>query len=101
MNNPMTSILNTKKTQNLLRMFGKKKNNRGTISASIVGLGLAGAAVFGFMKKRHDDSIQPEKNIATLMESLNIGKRGQMPNLATLTEFSKELLPANEEKQKK
>jgi len=82
-------------------MFGKKKNNRGTISASIVGLSLAGAAVFGFMKKRQNNSIQPEKNIANLMESLNIGKSGQMPNLATLTELSKEILPAIEEKQKK
>jgi hypothetical protein len=99
-NNPITSILNTKKTRSLLRMFGKKKNNGGTISAAIVGLGLAGAAMFGMVKKRNNDAALPTKNIDSLMENLNIGKNGLMPNFATLNEFSKELLPAKEEKQK-
>jgi LPXTG-motif cell wall-anchored protein len=98
--NPMTSILNTKKTQNFFRMFGKKKNNKGTISATIVGLSLAGAAVFGLVKRRNNDSIQPIKNMDSLIETLNIGKNGQMPNLAALAEFSNELLPAKKENQK-
>jgi hypothetical protein len=97
MNNLMASILNTKKTQNLFRMFGKKKNKRGTISATIAGISLVGAAVFGLMKKRNDESNQPIKNMDSLMESLNIVKNGQMPNLANLTEFSNELLPAKRE----
>lgn len=101
MNNPMTSILNRKKMQNFFRMFGKKKNNRGMIGASIVGLGLAGAALFGMVNKRTNDTNQPIKNIGALMDNLNLGKNGKMPNLATLNEFSKELLPAKAEEQKK
>lgn len=91
--NNLMSRLNTMNTRKILRMFGKKKTNRGMIGASILGLGLTGATVYGLMKKRNIDTSHEMKGIENLIGSLNIGRNGQMPNMASLAEFSQELLP--------
>lgn len=96
MNNLM-SLLNTRNTRKILRMFGKKRTNRGMVGASILGLGLTGATVYGMMKKRNTDHPHEMKGIENLIGNLNIGKNGQMPNLASLAEFSQELLPKKTE----
>lgn len=94
------SRLNTRNARKIMRMFGKKKSNRGIVSASILGIGLTGATVYGMIKNRNNGHQQEMKGIDNLISSLNIGKNGQTPNLAnlaSLAEFSQELLPNKNE----
>lgn len=86
--NWMTSLFNIRRTQRLLSMFGKKKNNNGIVGLSLLGLGLTGATVFGFVRNRNIN--RPMKN---MMNRFEIGKNGQMPSLAAITEFADEITP--------
>ncbi len=80
---------NSGRRQNLLKMFGRKRKNRGMMWASLIGLGVS-AAVYGIGKNRNSDMLRPVQNI---MESIRTRTAGPMPNVAAITEFSKELVP--------
>ncbi|MBO1510161.1 hypothetical protein [Metabacillus bambusae] len=89
MNNWITALLNTGRRQNILKMFGRKRNNRGMMWASLLGLGVS-AAVFGIRSNRNRNMLRPVQNV---MNNIRTQTAGQMPNAAGITEFSKELVP--------
>ncbi len=89
MNNITNILLNLIKNQDLLSMFGRKKDSKGWLWGSIIGIGI-GAALVSLGKNRNMmDSIKNMTN------NVNLDQKGSMPNfnLAALTEFSKELTP--------
>lgn len=85
----------TRRGLNILNMFGKRRNNRGMIWASLLGLGVS-AAAYGLRKNRNMNIQQPIQNI---MNRVRSSTAGPMPNMAALTEFSEELIP-NQDNQK-
>lgn len=89
MNNWITALLNTGRRQNILKMFGRKRNNRGMMWASLLGLGVS-AAAFGIRSNRNRNMLRPVQNV---MKNIQTRTAGQMPNAAGITEFSKELVP--------
>jgi hypothetical protein len=70
-------------------MFGRRRNNRGMVWASILGLGIS-AATYGLSRNRNKNMLSPVQNIMKNFQYRNIA---QTPNMANLTEFSKELVP--------
>ncbi|QOR68088.1 hypothetical protein IM538_08255 [Cytobacillus suaedae] len=89
MNNIISILMNLMKNQDLLSMFGRKKDSKGWLWGSIIGMGI-GAALVSLSKNRNMmDSVKNMTN------NMNLGQKGSMPNfnLAALTEFSKELTP--------
>ncbi len=86
MNNWLSAILNTVRRQN---MFGRKRNNRGMMWASLLGVGVS-AAAYGLRRNRNSNMLRPVQNV---MNSILTRTGGQMQNPAALTEFSKELVP--------
>jgi hypothetical protein len=89
MNNWIPALLNTGRRQNMLKMFGRNRNNRGMMWASLLGLGVS-AAVYGLGRNRNRNMLRPVQNV---MNSIRTRTAGQMPNAAATTEFSKELVP--------
>jgi hypothetical protein len=89
MNNWITALLNTGRRQNILKMFGRKRNNRGMMWASLLGLGVS-AAAFGIRSNRNRNMLRPVQNV---MNNIQTRTAGQMPNAAGITEFSNELVP--------
>ncbi|WP_338786474.1 hypothetical protein [Metabacillus sp. FJAT-53654] len=89
MNNWITALLNTGRRQNILKMFGSKRNNRGMMLASLIGLGVS-AAAYGIRSNRNRNMLRPVQNV---MNNYQTRTAGQMPNAAGITEFSKELVP--------
>jgi Na+(H+)/acetate symporter ActP len=89
MNNWITALLNTGRRQNILKMFGRKKNNRGMMWATLLGLGVSATAL-GLGRNRNRNMLRPVQNV---MNNIRTRTAGQMPNAAAITEFSKELAP--------
>jgi hypothetical protein len=87
--NWITTFLNTGGRQNFLKMFGMKRNNRGMMWVSLLGLGVS-AAAFGLGRNRNSNMLRPVQNV---INNIRTRSNNQMPNAATLTEFSKELVP--------
>ncbi|MEH7502101.1 hypothetical protein V7152_08645 [Neobacillus drentensis] len=74
--------------QPFFKMFARKRKSRGTMWASLLGIGLS-AAVFGMTKGKRKDLANPFQNMVKNFApktNLNI-----MDN-AAITEFSEELL---------
>ena len=69
--------------QNILNMFGRRRNNRGMIWASVLGLGVS-AAAYVFRRNGNSKRLNPNQSF---MNSFRTQNTTQMP----LTEFSKEL----------
>ncbi|WP_228460322.1 hypothetical protein [Cytobacillus dafuensis] len=78
-------LLSTRILQN---MFGRRRNNRGMIWASLLGLGVSAAAI-GLSRNRNRNMMNPLQNI---MNNLQTPLNRQVPN-AALTEFAKEIIP--------
>ncbi|MED3692197.1 hypothetical protein P4534_26020 [Peribacillus butanolivorans] len=89
MKNWLPALLNTGMRKNMLKMFGRKRNNRGMMWASLLGLGVS-AATYGLGRNRNRNMLVPVQNV---MNSIRTRTAGQMPNAAAITEFSKELVP--------
>ncbi|UOK58654.1 hypothetical protein [Metabacillus hrfriensis] len=89
MNNWITALLNTGRRQNFLKMFGRKRNNRGMMWVSLLGLGVS-ATAFGLGRNRNRNMLRPVQNV---MNNIRTRTAGQMPNATAITEFSKELVP--------
>jgi hypothetical protein len=84
---------------NLTKMFGRKRrNNRGVMWASIVGLGISAAAA---LRRRRNQNNHMDQSVKNLMNTLPTMKNGQTPNLAAIaTEFSKELTQSKDQSEK-
>ncbi|KAB2332135.1 hypothetical protein F7731_17775 [Cytobacillus depressus] len=89
MNNWIQLLFRLGRRQNLLNMFGRRRNNRGMMWASLLGLG-ASAAAYGLGRNRKNNMQNPVQN---LMNNFQFRSAGQMPKMANLTEFAKELVP--------
>ena len=89
MNNWIPALLNTKRKQNIFKMFGRKRNNRGMIWASLLGLGVS-AAAYGLKRNQNRNMLRPVQNV---MNNIRMRTTGNMPNVAAVTEFAKELVP--------
>ncbi len=89
MNNWLTALFKIGRSQNVLNMFGRRRNNRGMIWTSLLGLGLS-AAAYGLSRNRNRNMLSPVQN---LMKNFQFRNIAQMPKMANLTEFSKELVP--------
>ena len=89
MNNWIPALLNTGRRQNMLKVFGRKRKNRGMMWASLLGLGVS-AAAYGLGRNRNRNRLLPIQNI---MNNIRTRTAGKMPNAAAITEFSKELVP--------
>lgn len=89
LNNWISALLNTGRRQNILKMFGRKRNNRGMMWASLLGLGVS-AAAYGLGRNRNRNILRPVQNV---MNNIRIRTASQMPKAAAITEFSKELVP--------
>lgn len=72
-------------------MFRKKRNNRGILWTTVLSLAVS-AAAFG-IKRNRNRTIQ--NSVQNLMSNFKVPNMGQTPKMADLTEFSKELLPDN------
>ena len=73
-------------------MFGRRRNNRGIIWASLLGLGVS-AAAYGLRRNgnRNGNRSAPIQNF---MSNFRMQIDGRIPKMATsLTEFSKDLTP--------
>ncbi|MFO1445176.1 hypothetical protein KDN24_18645 [Bacillus sp. Bva_UNVM-123] len=91
MNKMVSALFNMKRTQNRFNMFRKKRNNRGILWTTVLSLAVS-AAAFG-IKRNRNRTIQ--NSVQNLMSNLKVPSMGQTPKMADLTEFSKELLPDN------
>jgi Na+(H+)/acetate symporter ActP len=89
MNNWIPALLNTGRKQNIFKMFGRRRNNRGMMWASLLGLGVS-AAAYGLRKNQNRDMLRPVQNV---MNNIRTQTAGNMPNVAAITEFAKELIP--------
>jgi hypothetical protein len=78
------------RSKNLFNMFGRRRNNRGIIWASLLGLGVS-AAAYGLRRNGNGNRSVPIQNF---MSNFRMQNDGQIPKMATsLTEFSKDLTP--------
>lgn len=66
------------------------------IWGSLLGLGVS-AAAYGLSRNRNGNMMRPVKN---MMENMRTRNNLQLPNMAGLTEFSKEILPDNNNQNK-
>ncbi|AZV42607.1 hypothetical protein BAOM_1998 [Peribacillus asahii] len=86
MNNWISALLNIGMRKNMFKMFGRKRNNRGMMWTSLLGLGVS-AVAYGLGKNRN-------RNMQNPVEHVTNRSRTQTANpmlKAALTEFSKEL----------
>ncbi|WP_338453014.1 hypothetical protein R4Z09_14770 [Niallia oryzisoli] len=89
MNNWILALLNTKRIQNIYNMFVRKRNNRSMVWASLLGLGVS-AAAYGLKRNQNRNMQRPVQNV---MSNIRMRTTGNMPNVAAVTEFAKELVP--------
>jgi hypothetical protein len=82
MNNSVNNLFDMGRRQNLFN--NRKRNNRGVLWASLIGLGVSAAAL----------SLRRNGKKNMLAPIQNVMKNGQIPKMAAvITEFSKELVP--------
>ena len=81
----MSTLFQIVGRQNILGIFGRRRDNRGIIWASLLGLGLS-AAAFGLRRNDKRRWMNPIQNIMN-----NSPTRNATP--ISLTEFSRELVP--------
>ena len=89
MNNWIPALLNIGRKQNIFKMFSRKRNNRGMLWASLLGLGVS-AAAYGLRRNQNRNMLRPVQNV---MNNIRTRTTGNMPNVAAITEFAKELVP--------
>ena len=88
LNNWITTLLNIGTSKPFLNIFRRRRNNRGMMCGSLLGLGIS-AALYGLSSNRNKKRFQPLQN---LMNNSRMGTF-QQPNMAGLTEFAKEFVP--------
>lgn len=88
LNNWINALFNTGRRQLFSNIIGRRRNNRGMVWGSLLGLGVS-AAAYGFKRYRNKNVLLPLQN---LMNNTGMGNV-QRQNMAGLTEFAKELVP--------
>lgn len=88
LNNWITALFKIGRRQPFFNIFGRRRNNRSMMWGSLIGLGVSVAA-YGFRRNRNRNLIPP---LQKLMNNTRMGNV-QMPNMAGLTEFAKEMAP--------
>lgn len=83
LNNWITTLFKIAGRQNILGMFGRRRNNRGMIWATLLGLGVS-AAAYSFRKNGNPRWLNPVQNVMNNRQTQNITRMA-------LAEFSKEL----------
>lgn len=83
LNNWITTLFKIAGRQNILGMFGRRRNNRGMIWATLLGLGVS-AAAYGFRRNGNRSWLNPVQNVMNNRQTQNITRMA-------LAEFSKEL----------
>lgn len=94
LNNWITPLLKMGRTRSFYNMFGRRRNNRGIMWGSLLGMVLS-VAVYGLGGNRNKNMMRPIQNF---LNNFGRGKTTLTPNIANiagLTEFSKELIPNN------
>ncbi|USK72002.1 hypothetical protein [Peribacillus asahii] len=87
MNNWISALLNIGMGKNMLKMFGRKRNNRGMMWTSLLGLGVS-AAAYGLGKNRNRNMQNPVEHVTNRSRTQTANP---MLKAAALAEFSKEL----------
>jgi hypothetical protein len=85
MNNWISTLFNIGGRQNILKMFGRRKNNRGMIRAPVLALGIS-ATAYGLRGNRNRNMLRPVQNV---MNNIRTQTAGNMPNVAVITGFAK------------
>ena len=70
MNNWIPALLNTGRKQNIFNMFGRKRNNRGMLWASLLGLGVS-AAAYGLRRNQNRNMLRPVQNVMNNIRNTN------------------------------
>lgn len=83
LNNWFTTLFKIAGNRNILNMFGRRRNNRGMIWATLLGLGVS-AAAYGFRRNGDRKWLNPVQNVMNNRQTQNITRMA-------LAEFSKEL----------
>lgn len=91
MNNGIPALLNTKRKQNIFKMFGRKRNNRGIVWASLLGLGISTATYYGLKRNQNRYMLRTIQNV---MNNIRMRTTDNMPSVAVVTELAKELVPS-------
>lgn len=89
LNNWIPLLFRIGRRQNILNLFGRRRNNRGMMWTSLLGL-VVSAAAFGIGRNRNRNLLSPVQNF---MNNIRMRNASQMRNMSTLMEFSKELEP--------
>lgn len=89
MNNWIPALFNIGRKQNILRMFGRRRNNRWMMWTSMLGLGVS-AVSYGVRRNRNRNMMNPIQN---LMNNFRFRNAGQTSKMANLTKFAKEFVP--------
>ncbi|KOP82324.1 hypothetical protein ACFFHH_22285 [Cytobacillus solani] len=89
MNNWLAALFNTMRKQNIMKMFGRKRNNKGIVWASLLGLGVS-AVAYGLKRNQNSNMLRP---IQKVMNSIQLGANGNKQNAPALAEIAKELGP--------
>lgn len=82
----MNLLLNIGGRKSILNMFGRRRNNRGIMWSSLIGLGIS-AAAYGLTRSHNTNMLKPIKN---MMNNMDMGKTTQQ-SMAGVMEFAKEL----------
>ena len=70
MNNWIPALLNTGRKQNIFNMFGRKRNNRGMLWTSLLGLGVS-AAAYGLRRNQNRNMLRPVQNVMNNIRNTN------------------------------
>jgi hypothetical protein len=90
-------IMSLMRKQPYMKMFTKKRSNKGAVWASLISIG-ATAAVWGMTKSKMKDSTRDsskdstKKPVRNMLTNLIGNKNIPMMNDAALTEFSEDLI---------
>ncbi|MCP3738061.1 hypothetical protein [Rossellomorea sp. BNER] len=101
MNNWIAMLFNSRQGKNLLKMVGRKRknNNKRMMWASLLGIG-ASAAAYGLGRNQNNSNTNTNtkmmRPVQNVMNNLRTRNTGQMPSMANLTEFAKEVAPNND-----
>ncbi|WP_108670591.1 hypothetical protein [Peribacillus acanthi] len=94
MNNWLPVLFRMAKSQDFLKMFGRKKRSNGMLWATLIGLGVSAAALGLGRNNKQNTTADTVQSLMSDLKLPNINM-GQMPKMANLTEFAKELAPNN------
>lgn len=88
MNNWLIYLFRLARKQNIMELFGRRRNNRGFLWASLIGLGVSAAAI-GLKRNGSMRMPNPVQNFMNNTKKPDVTRLTQL----ALAEFSKEITP--------